>query len=91
MPVNPIAHSYIREMEELIATVLGDIEPTQIAALSGCSKDKAQELALVKDLVKVNHLINLRNERRIVGLKPITRVTPKVDGFVVEQRMVGNA
>lgn len=91
MTVNKITHSYIREMEELIASVLGDFEPTQIAELSGCSKDKAQEFALVKDLVKVNHLINLRNERTGVEVKPITRMIPKIDGFVVEQRMAGNA
>ena len=64
MHTNPVAHSYIREMEELIACVLGDRSPAQIAELAGCSESKAAELAMTKDMVKLNHLLNLRREQQ---------------------------
>jgi hypothetical protein len=62
MSVNPMTNSYIQEMEELIVSVLGDIEPAQIAAFSGCSEDKAQKFVLLKNLVKVNQMIKLQNK-----------------------------
>lgn len=90
MSNDSVAKAYIAEMEELIVSVLGEKSPQEIAEFAGVSIAKATDLSMVREMVKLNHLLSIRRHQvhevnpRVGELKPF----PSKASFTT--RMVAN-
>jgi len=90
MTTENVAKAYIGEMEELIVSVLGEKTPQEIADFSGVGLDRATELCMIREMVKLNHLLQQRREQVSAPSARVAELKSYSVRFPVGTRKVAN-